>query len=449
MTDYQQRLAAIGIRLPEIILPAWRVNLSSWPVVACDQFTSEPQYWHDVSDIVGTDPSTFNLIYPECFLTSENRRERIASIQDAMTRYIEDGVFQAYTGGVHVVVRDIPGKPRRTGILLSIDLDLYDYSQDSISPIRPTEGTIVERIPARKEIREAASLELPHVLVLLDDPGRTVVEPVLAAVEGNEALYSIDLMKNGGHLTSYRSDSPDVLENLTDALENLVDPAAFNRRFPDKQPFYIAIGDGNHSLAAAKTLWEETKAVLRKEDLETHPARYAMVEAVNIYDTGITFEPIHRLLFGVDAEAFILFCLRDNRIGFDRLPQAMEPEGSNRVGCVAENLTGVLRVGDGNASETTALLQGIVDDFLKGHGGSIDFVHDLDTATELGSKSGNIGLVMPAIQKDEFFPFIIRNGAFPRKSFSMGESREKRYYMEARVIKPNVWEIRRRHRARR
>ena len=441
MMDYVETLLSLGIQLPEILLPAGNVDLATWPVVACDQFTSEPVYWEEVERTVGESPSTLNLILPECYIEDERVGERISRIHETMENYLETGVFSKAPDGAQIVVRRLPGKPARTGIMLALDLERYDYGRQSTSAIRPTEGTIVERIPSRKRIRAGAAVEVPHIMVLLDDPGRTVIEPLAEAAAGTRPVYSVGLMKNGGSLEAYRIDDPGKLAQMASAFTKLADPDAFRERYKSNNPFFIAIGDGNHSLASAKAYWEDLKASLPPSELDGHPARFAMVEAVNLYDDGITFEPIHRLFFEVNPDKLAAHLSGSDLARFIPLEgeaQAKaEAPGVEEIGFISAETAGVFQFQAGNASQTTAAAQSLIDTFLSSSNCRIDFVHDLPALIEHARKPHNACCVMPKISKEEFFAFIVDNGAYPRKSFSMGESTEKRYYMEARGIRPD------------
>lgn len=438
MNNDIEQLRKLGISLPEILLPAEYIDLEKWPVVACDQYTSEPEYWEEVSKIVGKSPSTLNLILPECYLGEVSGDKRIAAIQKTMKEYLDSGVFVKAPEGAHLVVRHLPGKPSRTGLIIAIDLESYDYNRESTSRIRPTEGTIISRIPARKRVRAGAVLEIPHVMVLLDDPGRTVIEPLAEAALGTAPVYSTPLLKNGGTLEAYRITAPDKLKSLVRAFRAIADPGIFQARYNSNNPFFIAIGDGNHSLAAAKAYWEDLKAELPEDRLENHPARHAMVEAVNIYDEGISFEPIHRLFFDIDPERLLAHFSKTGKTRFipvnGESSRLREP-GAGEVGFYSSDISGMIEFETGSGSETTAAAQGIIDSFLSASDCRIDFVHDLPKALELAHQPGNACCIMPKITKDEFFGFIVKNGCYPRKSFSMGESNEKRYYMEARIIR--------------
>jgi hypothetical protein len=272
-------------------------------------------------------------------------------------------------------------------------------------------------------------------MVLLDDPDKTIVEPLVKAASGTQPVYSLPLMKNGGSIEAYCITSSDALEQLVEAFKELADPDSFKSRYNSDNPFYIAIGDGNHSLAAAKAYWEDLKSSLPATEIAGHPARFAMVEAVNLYDSGISFEPIHRLFFDVDPDK-LLGSFTGTGVEYRRLSgQSIDAAGAGEIGYISAKEAGVIRFGSLTASETILAAQEIIDTFLSSEECRIDFVHDLDKATELARKAGNACCIMPQLRKDEFFSFIVKNGCYPRKSFSMGESNEKRYYMEARVIR--------------
>ncbi len=441
MTEFNKRLSRIGLRLPEMLLPGPHVNLEKWPVVACDQFTSKPVYWEELDELVSKTPSTRHLIYPECYLGASDCEDRIDRIHEAMDEYLSSDVFVTYEPGLHLIVRSLPGKPERTGLMIAIDLEEYDYSPNSVSPIRPTEGTIVDRIPARKAVRAGASLELPHVMVLIDDPGRTIIEPMKDLLTKSSPVYTTRLMKGGGSVAAYRSQSPELAEQLVAAFELVADPVGFERRYQTDHPFFIAVGDGNHSLAAAKSMWEDMKSGLSASSRSTHPARFALVEAINLYDEGIIFEPIHRLLFGIDSKDFVDFCCRRRGTEFSRRATTDDTAGAltnnargTAVGLISDSVCGILKLATEETSGAAELVQNVVDEYLELAGGTVDYIHDMETVLETGMAPRNAGLLMPGLAKAQFFPYIISHGCYPRKSFSLGESTEKRYYMEARRI---------------
>src|SRR5688500_11444229 len=290
----------IGIQIPQVYLPRPSTDLSKWAVIACDQFTSQPEYWHEVEKIVGDAPSTLNLTFPEVYLEQPDGDERIKNIQTTMREYMDEGVLQPHDGLIYVE-RTVDGKTRK-GIVLGLDLEAYDYSKGSSSLIRATEGTIIDRLPPRIKIREGALLELPHILVLIDDPNRTVIEPLSAVKSQLEQLYDFDLMLDSGHLAGYAVNNE--LENqVVEALRGLGELETFAAKYgigEDQPVLLFAMGDGNHSLATAKAIWEKMKPQVGMD----HPARYALVEIENVHDEGLEFEPIHRVLFGLKKDLF-------------------------------------------------------------------------------------------------------------------------------------------------
>src|SRR5512139_3242770 len=290
----------LGIQIPQVHLPQPGTDLTKWAVIACDQFTSQPEYWNEVEKIVGEAPSTLKLTFPEVYLEKPGGEERIGSIQATMHKYMDEGVLQPYDGMVYVE-RTVDGKTRK-GIVLALDLEAYDYNKGSSSLIRATEGTIVDRLPPRIKIREGATIELPHILVLIDDPNRTVIEPVGAAKSELQKLYDFDLMFDSGHLAGYAVNQ-EFEDQVVNALRGLAQPETFATKYGiDKnQPVLLfAMGDGNHSLATAKAICEKIKPQVGMD----HPARYALVEIENVHDDGLEFEPIHRVLFGLKKDLF-------------------------------------------------------------------------------------------------------------------------------------------------
>jgi hypothetical protein len=450
-----RRYETAGCAVAEVLVPARGVDLQKWAVVACDQYTSQPDYWHDVDRFVGDAPSTLRLIFPEVFLNLGEPERRIAAIREAMGRYLDSGVFAPYDGLVYVE-RDVT-PPRhggarriRRGLVLCLDLERYDYSKGSTSLIRATEGTIVERIPPRIKIREGAPIESPHIMVLIDDPGDTVIGPVAARKAEHAALYDFDLMKSSGHLTGYGVRDRALEASTIAALERLGDAEVFRAKYglaADVPVLLYAMGDGNHSLATAKAIWERTKE--QAGDPATvmdAPTRYALIELVNVYDEALVFEPIHRVLFevrqgrdpidemgrafGERLEVSQVASVEAMRARVD----ALEP-GVHRFGVVRPGRIDVVSVTSPETNLAVGTLQGFLDPFVKGGGArEIDYVHGTDTVADLGAKPGNAGFYLPAMSKHELFRSVILDGALPRKTFSMGEAWEKRFYLECRAL---------------
>lgn len=433
----------IGIMIPEVHLPRPGTDLKKWAVVACDQFTSEPEYWREVEKFVGKAPSTLNLAFPEIHLEEPGKDERIASIQTTMRRYLDEGILTPKSGLIYLE-RTVAGRTRR-GLILCLDLEHYDYSKSSTSLIRATEGTIVDRLPPRMKVREGAALELPHILVLIDDPQGTVIEPLSAQKFGFEKLYDFDLMLDSGHLTGYAVGEA-FEKQVVLALRELSKPVTFAKKYninQDKPVLLFAMGDGNHSLATAKAVWEKMKPQVGMQ----HPARYALVEIENVHDKGLEFEPIHRVLFGLKKD--LLDALKSNFGGnFTYLPLPTADEMVRRVdsaqsekqviglvkGGAGENF-GVIEIVHAASNLPVGTIQAFIDPFMKeGGAAKIDYVHGGDVLVKLGSQPDNAAFYLPGMEKSDLFKTVILDGALPRKTFSMGEAREKRFYMEARKI---------------
>lgn len=434
----------IGICVPELMMPAKGVELTKWACVACDQYTSQPDYWNKVEQIVGDSPSTLRLMLPEIYLEKEGEADRIVNIRKAMKDYMAEGILENRGEGFVFTRRSVDGKTRN-GLVVALDLECYDYSKGSTTLIRATEGTIVERIPPRLKIREGAPLELPHILVLIDDEKKTVIEPIAEKLSEIEQLYDFDLMMEGGHIEGWLANDENMVKSVIDALTALVDPNKYGTEMP---PLLFAMGDGNHSFATAKANWEKLKATLPEEERINHPARYALVELENVHDDGIVFEPIHRVVFNVNVPAFLDSLkakLKEQNgecdIEFYACENCMAkaekevPDGTHMIPVIIEGEKGLIMVKHPVAQLEVGTLQNALDPLLKQtEGASIDYIHGADVVNELGSKPGNIGFLLPPMEKSAFFRTVVFDGALPRKTFSMGEAHEKRYYLECRKI---------------
>lgn len=402
----------------DILIPQ-NVDLTKWSVVACDQYTSEPEYWHEVENFVGDAPSTLNITFPEVYLAEGDAR--IQNINSTMHKYLRDSIFKKYPQSLIYIERTTDGKKIRKGIVGAVDLEDYDFKKGSDSKIRATEGTVLERIPPRVKIRENAPLELPHVMLLIDDKEGLVIEKLAAQKNSMEKLYDFDLMQNGGHLTGYLV--PDGIAEQTLAelgkLEESADAAG---------TFTYAVGDGNHSLATAKTCWENLKKTLSPEKRKTHPARFALCELENIHDNALFFEPIHRVVFGANPD--------DLLEGMKKFYKTSQTDnGGQCIEYITKSGTGKIYVENPKSRLTVGTLQIFLDEYMKTHTNvTTDYIHGEDVCRELGKKDDNIGFVLPAMEKSELFPSVAQDGALPRKTFSMGEAYEKRFYMEAKMI---------------
>ena len=407
---------AVGFYPADILLPCG-ADMKKWAVIACDQFTSQPGYWQAVETAVGDAPSALRLILPEARLGQEGEAGEIAAIHNAMESYLEGGLFRTLPRSMVYVRRTQSDGRVRQGLVGMVDLERYDFTPGSGALIRATEGTVLSRIPPRMAVRRGAPLELPHVMLLIDDPECTVIEP-LAAGEGMETLYDFDLLQGGGHLYGSRLTQAQM-EQAAQALDRLTRG--------EEHPMLFAVGDGNHSLAAAKACYEERKA--SAPEGAVLPERFALVEVVNCHDPALTFEPIHRCLFGVEPEAVLSALL-------DYYPGAYAGEGEGHtVSFTWSGGSGTITVPEPRAHLAVGTLQTFLDDYLASHTGRLDYIHGEDAARSLGRRGGNLAFCLPAMEKSQLFPTVMADGVLPRKAFSMGEARDKRYYVEARCLR--------------
>ena len=449
-TTPMKTLKELGLRVPEILLPA-NTALNKWSVIACDQYTQDKEYWKKAEAAAGDGPSTLNLILPEVYLNSLDKPERIAKIRQTMKDYLAGNVFATpFNGFVYIERKTAFGRMRR-GLVAQIDLETYEWKPFSKANIRATEATIVDRIPPRKEIRKGAPLELPHIMLLVNDKDDLLVGGAqrITAGAGREPLYKGDLMCNGGSITGWGLYSDSDIACVTDALNKIADANTAD----DGSTFLFAVGDGNHSLATAKAVWDEYKTELiaggaGEAELAENPVRFALIEVVNIYDKGLTFEPIHRVIFNIDAGALIK-ALAD-ALGGTVSEVAGQAELESAVRASSADF-GFDYVDESGAQKFVLLrtpikelavsrLQPEIDKFLKevgtgaGAAPEIDYIHGSEEVLGLGKKPGAVGILLPPIAKDSFFETINGRGPLPRKSFSMGEADEKRFYLECRKL---------------
>lgn len=411
----------LGFYPADILLPR-DCDLKRWSVVACDQYTAQPDYWERVDKFVGDAPSALRLILPESHLGRENVAEEIATIERRMEEYGKENRFTEFADSMIYVERRLENGSVRHGLVGMVDLTAYDFTPGSSALIRATEGTVLSRIPPRVKVRENAGLELPHVMLLCDDPQKTVVEALAAAKEEMEQVYDFELMEGGGHIAGWRLGEAQ-LAAVAGALRTLADPDSFQARYnaPGKDVMLFAVGDGNHSLATAKTCMQAQP--------NSRLARYALVELVNLHDDSLIFEPIHRVVFGVDQEALLNALLV-------YYPGAYRGEGEgHRLHYVTREGEGVITVPDPENQLEVGTLQRFLDDYLPQAGGEIDYIHGEDVTRELACQPGNLGFLLPPMEKESLFPTVLFDGVLPRKTFSMGEAQDKRFYLEARKIK--------------
>ncbi|MBF0199508.1 MAG: DUF1015 domain-containing protein [Planctomycetes bacterium] len=441
----------IGLGVPKILLPNTNIDLNKWAVVACDQYTSEPEYWQEIKGDIETSASTLNVIFPEVYLEDNDGDKRILDINTKMDAYLNDGTLIEQKEGFILLDRKTSHAPSRKGLMVALDLERYDYSVGSQTLIRATEGTIVDRLPPRVKIREQASIELPHIMVLIDDPDETVIEPLFN--EKLETVYDFELMKNSGHLKGFSVDNPELIEKTANSLRQLAKQEVFDSKYgvSDKGVLLFAMGDGNHSLATAKNIWESKKAqAANKEDVMGDPARYALVELVNVHDQGLEFEPIHRVVFNIDSEDMLKSmqsyfqnqgsnCILERYDSLEECKAQISKKSSDNMQLFTftdAQGPGIVTLANPKLNLEVGNLQAFIDEYLSKHSdSSVDYIHGEDVVTRLGSEKNSMGFYLPVMGKGELFKTVVLDGALPRKTFSMGEADEKRFYLEARRIK--------------
>ena len=441
-----KKLEDFGMKVPEILLPA-NVDLSKWSVIACDQYTQDLDYWKRAEAAAAGSPSTLNLILPEVYLGAPDKAERIAKIRQTMKEYLAGNTFAApFNGFIYIERKTAFGRIRK-GLVAQIDLETYEWKPFSKANIRATEATIVERIPPRKEIRKGAPLELPHIMLLVNDKDDILVGGSGAVAKKNAPIYSGNLMCNGGSITGWGLSSESEIAGVTEAVSQIAE----KNRAADGSTFLFAVGDGNHSLATAKAVWDEYKAELiaggaGDAELAENPVRFALIEVVNIYDKGLTFEPIHRVIFNIDTPALIEYLARELDGTVSEVAGAAELEVAVKASWAdfgfAYKDGGVQKyvLLKTNIKElAVARLQPKIDEFLKSAAGTgtapeIDYIHGSEEVLKLGERDNATGILLPPIAKDSFFETINGRGPLPRKSFSMGEADEKRFYLECRKL---------------
>ncbi len=417
----------LAFRPADILLPR-DCEYRKWSVVACDQYTSQPDYWQRVEEYVGSAPSTLRLILPESCLDGPNVETDIMEVNNTMTRYLREDRFTTFPGSLIYVERRLDNLKVRRGLVGMVDLDQYDYEPGSRSAVRATEGTVLSRIPPRVAVRKNAPLELPHIMLLADDPQKTVIEPLAGRKDRMRKVYDFDLMERGGHIAGWLLDE-DSMVQVAAALGKLADPAAFRAKYGSDNVMVFAVGDGNHSLATAKECYERQKRLTPREQWDRLPARFALCELVNLHEPALEFEAIHRVLFGVEPEGVVEALCK-------AFPGAFRGEGEGHVlRYVHAGGQGAVTVPHPAAQMEVGTLQPFLDQYVKEQGGRIDYIHGADVARTLAARPGNLAFLLPAMGKDQLFPTVIHDGALPRKTFSMGEAHDKRFYLEARKIR--------------
>ncbi len=408
--------------LPADILLPKTDHMEKWAVIACDQFTSDAAYWDRVRKNAEGAVSTINLILPEAELGTEKEAAHTAEINATMKKYMDEDVFTVYPNSFVYVERTLENGSVREGLVGMVDLDAYDYSTGATSAIRATERTVAERIPPRQRVRRDAPIELPHILMLCDDHDKKLIEPIGAKKDSLRKLYDFDLMEGGGHIAGWLVEGKDV-DEFNKALEEYSATVGEKYKGLKGVPMVFAVGDGNHSLATAKSCYEELKKNNPGKDLSDHPARYALVELENIHDPAQAFEPIHRVIFKTEPR---------------KLLQALEESCCAQTGFPVKwyigEESGTVHLDKNKGELAVGVLQHFLDEYLKSNPGEIDYIHDDDALIDLARQPDAIGFLLPAMEKSQLFRGVIADGILPRKTFSMGHSREKRYYLEGRKI---------------
>ena len=416
-------ISDLGFAVPDILIPQEGTDLKKWAVIACDQYTSEPEYWDNCSKEAGDAPSALNLVLPEVYLGTDEETAKLASIAKTARTYLDEGILKSLGTGFILTDRATELHPSRRGLMAAIDLEGYSFEPGNKNICRATEGTVLSRIPPRIRIRANSPVELPHIMILIDDPRGITIEKAfeMAGSEGLKPLYDTDLMLGSGHITgTFIPDGSDIAESIISGLAAL--------KAANKDGLLFLVGDGNHSLASAKAHWENIRKDLPEEERLNHPARYALAEIVNIHDKGLDFEPIHRVVFNISSDEFIAKALeyfKDSGIELNG-----DASGKQSFTVVSEGKDDVtVTLAEPPHSLAVGSVQMMIDDL----GLECDYIHGEDSVRKLAS-SGNTGILVPAISKDTFFATVEKEGVFPRKTFSMGEAFEKRFYLEAKKI---------------
>lgn len=417
----------VPFKKANILIPK-NVDMTKWSVVACDQYTSEPEYWNKVESIVGNSPSTLRITLPEIYLEEADVSERINKINETMKEYLDNDMFTEYKDSMIYLERTQADGRVREGLIGIVDLEDYSYEKGSQTLIRATEKTVIERIPPRLKVRENALLELPHIMILIDDEKKNIIENLKNEVTEDNKVYDFDLMENGGHIKGYVL-SDESSNNVITKLEALIDKDYFENKYnvKDKGLLLFAMGDGNHSLATAKANYENLKKTMSEEEYLNNPARYALVELVNLHSEALEFEPIHRVIFNTDVNKLIDSLYKYYDINEEGNGEYFE--------LVTKDIDKKLYISNPKSNISVGSIQIFLDEYLKENAGKLDYIHGDETTRNMGREEGNVAILFEAMKKEELFRTVILDGALPRKTFSMGHSYDKRYYLESRKIK--------------
>lgn len=413
---------------PANILIPENTDMEKWAVVACDQYTGQPDYWKRVEDTVGAADSTLKLILPEVYLEDSDSEERIKKIHAEMDRILSGNTLKEYKDTIIYIERVQSDGKIRQGLVGMIDLEEYDYRKGSTSSVRATEATVVERIPPRIKVRQGAAMELPHIMILIDDENKTVVEPCEAIKDSKEAIYDFTLMEKGGKICGYTLDEK-LTDSVMNALDKLNDNELFNKKYNlNGYPTLLyAMGDGNHSLATAKEFYEQLKRENPDKDMSQHPARYALVEIVNLHSPALEFEAIHRIVTNVNTDELMAEMTEALGLSEEKADQAFD--------IILNGAEKTVYIHKPASQLTVGSLQEFLDAYLKKTDAKIDYIHGIDVVKSLAKQDNSIGFILPDMLKSELFPTVIKDGALPRKTFSMGHAEDKRFYIECRKIK--------------
>lgn len=410
----------------DILLPR-DAEYEKWAVIACDQFTSEPEYWQETEKLTEGAVTALDLILPEIYLGEADVDKRIDKIAANMYGYLDSDVFEEHKNALIYVERIQTDGVLRAGVVGAVDLEEYDYSKGSASQIRATEATVTERIPPRIKVREKAPIELPHIMILIDDEKKALIEPLAEHKDDMKKLYDFELMQGGGRLAGWLL-TDTLRDELLEKLAKFSEKEAFEKRYglADTAPLTFAMGDGNHSLATAKAYYEKLKAANPDKDMSSHPARYALAEIVNLHSSALDFEAIHRIVGTADIDQMMAKMTEELGLSEEPAEQSfVTVRGGEKKKLYVHKPTSKLTVGS---------LQNFLDKYLAENGGDIDYIHGTEVVEKLAADGKKIGFVLPDMGKEQLFPTVIADGALPRKTFSMGHARDKRYYVEARKI---------------
>lgn len=415
-----------ALKPADILVQKESVDMEKWAVIACDQYTSEPEYWNKTAEIVGNNYSSLNMILPEIYLEDSDVSDRISNIHNTMEKYLSENIFDEYKDSMIYVERIQSNGILRAGIIGKIDLEEYDFNKGSTSQVRATEATVIERIPPRIKVRDGAPLELPHIMILIDDDKKTVIEPLESQKKDMKKLYDFNLMQGGGKISGYLIDNKKCADIIS-SLNKLGNAENFKEKYGSDNVLLYAMGDGNHSLATAKEFYEQLKRNNPDKDFSNHPARYALAEIVNLHSPALDFEAIHRIVTETDVAKLTDVLYSELKLSDEPSEQSFRIVlNGNEKNVFIHNQTSNLTVGS---------LQNFIDKYLSENKGKVDYIHGTDVVTKLSENENSIGFILPDMGKEQLFPTVIKDGALPRKTFSMGHAEDKRYYIECRKIK--------------